>query len=184
MHVTSRPSGHTSVHPLALGELARVVAQQGCDRGLHQHFESSVGPGCRRCQCPCGYGYVIDAYIYICIHAYMHTRASRTTDHGGRPHGVGVGGPVAEVAGLVARLLPLGQLAFSVAPVGCDHGSRPAGHTPAARQRSACSVCHAVALIVLIDDATAAAWCAASASCRGQGLQPLLRTARMPVVYV
>ena len=28
-------------------------------------FESSVGPGCRRCQCPCGYGYVI-------IHTYIH----------------------------------------------------------------------------------------------------------------
>ena len=27
-------------------------------------FESSVGPGCRRCQCPCGYGYVI---IHTCI---------------------------------------------------------------------------------------------------------------------
>ena len=27
---------------------------------------SSVGPGCRRCQCPSGYGYVI-------IHTYIHT---------------------------------------------------------------------------------------------------------------
>ena len=47
--------------PLPLGEMARVVAQLGCDRGLHQHvpLRVPVGPGCRRCQCPCGYGYVI-----------------------------------------------------------------------------------------------------------------------------
>ena len=29
-------------HPLPLGELARVVAQRGCDRGLHQHVPLRV----------------------------------------------------------------------------------------------------------------------------------------------
>ena len=32
---------------------------------LARVFESSVDPGCRRCQSPCGYGYVI-------IHTYIH----------------------------------------------------------------------------------------------------------------
>ena len=35
-------------------------------------FESSVGPGCRRCQCPCGYGCVI-------IHTYIHTHKACLT---------------------------------------------------------------------------------------------------------
>ena len=34
----------------------------------------------------------------------------------------GIGGPAAEVAGLVARPLPLGELARVVAQLGCDHG--------------------------------------------------------------
>ena len=29
------------------------------DQAPSTTFESSDGPGCRRCQCPCGYGYVI-----------------------------------------------------------------------------------------------------------------------------
>ena len=38
-------------------------------------FDSSVGPGRRRCQCPCGYGYVIIyAYIYTgsCWNKVLH----------------------------------------------------------------------------------------------------------------
>ena len=44
------------------------IPQLGWDRALApaRAFESSLGPGCRRCECPCGYGYVI-------IHTYMHT---------------------------------------------------------------------------------------------------------------
>ena len=30
-----------------------------------QRLEGATAPGCRRCQCPCGYGYVI-------IHTYRH----------------------------------------------------------------------------------------------------------------
>ena len=36
--------------------------------------------------------------------------------------GAGIGCPAAEVAGLVARLLPLGEMARVVAQLGCDHG--------------------------------------------------------------
>ena len=35
---------------------------------------------------------------------------------------VGIGGPAAEVAGLVARLLPLGEMACVVAQLACDRG--------------------------------------------------------------
>ena len=34
----------------------------------------------------------------------------------------GIGGPAAEVAGLVAFLLPLGKMARVVAQLGCDRG--------------------------------------------------------------
>ena len=34
----------------------------------------------------------------------------------------GIGGPAAEVAGLVARPLPLGEMAREVAQLGCDRG--------------------------------------------------------------
>ena len=33
---------HVHIRPLPLGEMARVVAQLGCDRGLHQHVPLRV----------------------------------------------------------------------------------------------------------------------------------------------
>ena len=54
--------------PLPLGEMARVVAHLGRDHGLHQRVPLRVcGPGCRRCQCPYGYGDVI-IHTYMCVH--------------------------------------------------------------------------------------------------------------------
>ena len=61
--------------PLPLGERAHVVAW------LWPLLEGSIGPGCWRCQCPCGYGYVI-------MHTYTENfnnkkhRTSRQTQAG------------------------------------------------------------------------------------------------------
>ena len=37
MHVPAAEVAGLVARPLPLGEMARVVAQLGCDRGLHQH---------------------------------------------------------------------------------------------------------------------------------------------------
>ena len=48
----------------AVGSILYIAAVARPDIAYAAH----TGPGCRRCQCPCGYGYVI-------IHTYIHTLA-------------------------------------------------------------------------------------------------------------
>ena len=48
---------------------------------MHPHKPVPVvGPRCRRCQCPCGYGYVI---IHTYIHTYIHTNRMQPASHRG-----------------------------------------------------------------------------------------------------
>ena len=51
--------------PLPLGELARVVAQLGCDRGLHQHVPLRVESRLSEVS--------MSLWIRLCNHSYIHT---------------------------------------------------------------------------------------------------------------
>ena len=76
-----------------------------------QWHTQKLGPGCRRCQCPCGHGHVI-------IHTYIHTyiQKHRPTNHAATVHTVkyrkamafsrvahDCGSPVAEVTLVAGR---------------------------------------------------------------------------------
>ena len=115
-------------------QLQLEVPPPALNETVHAAVLQTRGPGCRRCQCPCGYGYVI-------IHTYIHTYYGITFWPWPVGRGVasavqpvlpslgasctdvavtlvaGIGGRTAKVAGLnsVARPLPLGELARVVA---------------------------------------------------------------------
>ena len=53
--------------PLPLGGMARVVAQLGCDRGLHQHVPLTV----QSVPVVGGVNVLVDTAMWSCIHTYI-----------------------------------------------------------------------------------------------------------------
>ena len=55
-------------------QLQLEVPPPALNETVHAAVLQTRGPGCRRCQCPCGYGYVIiHTYIHTYRHTYIHT---------------------------------------------------------------------------------------------------------------
>ena len=78
------------------------------------------GPGCRRCQCPCGYGYVI---IHTCIHGRGLSSARRHVRHAVLPHGILPACTVSRPPSLLAH-----QELLTAAAVGRKAVRRPRDH--------------------------------------------------------